>query len=146
MQIQVGKKYQHFKGHVIRVVGFAKHTETQEVMVLYHCDNDDTLYARPEAMFHDPVDKTKYPEASQDHRFEPYVHPPRTVNKLNPKNRKCEYCDHWCDGRCRVSGEAKPYYSSARRCESFTWAANRTYAQDSGTAEAETDTCGTMES
>ncbi|WP_301003122.1 DUF1653 domain-containing protein [uncultured Duncaniella sp.] len=139
MNVQVGKKYQHFKGHIVRVVGFAQHTETNEKLVLYHCGNDDTLWARPESVFTEELDPAKYPEAEQTYRFEPYQSGPRTVNKSNPRNRKCEYCDHWKDGICSVSGEPKAYWCSARRCSTFIWKAGINYRGEDPKDSADTN-------
>jgi len=49
--------YQHFKGAFYRVVGSARHTETNEVLVIYHDLGDSTkLYARPLTMFTEMVE------------------------------------------------------------------------------------------
>lgn len=78
-QIQIDGLYRHFKGNIYRVLGLAKHTETNETLVIYNrCDLNfpngveeygDT-YARPLEMFLSEVDREKYPDAVQDYRFE----------------------------------------------------------------------------
>ena len=37
--IEVGKTYNHFKGHVVNVLAIAKHTETEEMLVVYMTNN-----------------------------------------------------------------------------------------------------------
>ena len=47
-------KYKHFKGTVYTVLGVAKHSETQEELVIYEHDNQ--IWARPKAMFLETVE------------------------------------------------------------------------------------------
>lgn len=49
-KIKVGDLYRHFKGGVYRVTGFARHTETMEMLVIYK-DKHGKIWARPIAMF-----------------------------------------------------------------------------------------------
>lgn len=61
--------YRHFKGNIVRVIAVAKYTEDPtRQMVIYECDNG--IYARPRDMFLSKVDKEKYPDATQEYRFE----------------------------------------------------------------------------
>ncbi len=48
--------YEHFKGGVYEVIGFAKHSETLEDMVLYRHAGEDKLWARPLSMFTESVE------------------------------------------------------------------------------------------
>ena len=50
-KVEVGKKYRHFKGHEIEVLGIAKHSETLENLVIYTHLGTGDMWARPEEMF-----------------------------------------------------------------------------------------------
>ena len=70
-----GQVYRHFKGFLVVVVAIAKHTETNEELVVYTCVSHDAnhkggIFARPLDMFYEKIDKDKYPEATQEYRFE----------------------------------------------------------------------------
>lgn len=57
MKIKLGK-YQHYKGHLYRVTGIAKHSETLEEMVIYEAlyDNPDgKFWVRPAKMFAEKI-------------------------------------------------------------------------------------------
>lgn len=67
----LGNVYRHFKGTTYVVDGIAVHSESAELMVIYHRVGDPTKqWARPLEMFLSPVDKQKYPDAAQERRFE----------------------------------------------------------------------------
>lgn len=78
-----GDIVQHFKREIIsdkesmaflyEIVGIAQHTETDEYLVIYRAlYGDRKIYARPWEMFCSQVDKEKYPDIKQVHRFEKY--------------------------------------------------------------------------
>ena len=67
----VGKRYRHFKGNTYRVMGFAVHSETSEILVIYVSESNISLeWARPLDMFLSKVDKEKYPDVEQEYRFQ----------------------------------------------------------------------------
>lgn len=49
-------KYRHYKGGNYQVIGTARHSETDEQLVVYRCLYDnDSLWVRPLAMFLETV-------------------------------------------------------------------------------------------
>lgn len=64
-----GQKYRHFKiGKVVTVIGISRHTENEEVSVVY--EYEGTIWNRPLGMFMSKVDRNKYPNSKQKYRFE----------------------------------------------------------------------------
>ncbi len=44
--------YKHFKGHVYKAIGIAKHSETLEELVVYiNIEDENDIWLRPEKMF-----------------------------------------------------------------------------------------------
>ena len=60
MDVLVGRKYKHFKGHIYEVLAIAKDSENLSLKV----------WVRPIDEFISKVDKNKYPEVNQENRFE----------------------------------------------------------------------------
>jgi hypothetical protein len=51
-KIEIGVIYEHYKGHRYKVIGLAKHSETQEELIVYQDLNDEnSLWVRPKDMF-----------------------------------------------------------------------------------------------
>lgn len=61
--------YKHFKGNRYMVIGIGTHTETHEDLVIYK-DKNNKVWLRPLSIFMSKVDKEKYPDATQEYRFE----------------------------------------------------------------------------
>ena len=68
MEVIKGATYRHFKGDLMKVLEIAKHTETEELMVVYK--HNGAIWVRPYAMFISKVDKEKYPNIEQEYRFQ----------------------------------------------------------------------------
>lgn len=70
--VKPGEKYKHFKeGKIVTVIGVGQMSESPgSYMVIYHTEDPMDIWIRPYEMFVSPVDKLKYPKATQFYRFE----------------------------------------------------------------------------
>ena len=75
-KIEIGKTYRHFKGKKYKVLDIvfdseSNNDEEYKKVVIYQALYEDNLkWARPYDMFNSLVDREKYPNASQEYRFE----------------------------------------------------------------------------
>ena len=67
---KAGDKYRHFKGNLYEVIVIARDSETLEEKVVYKEVNGNAAYVRSLPMFVSPVDKEKYPDVTQEFRFQ----------------------------------------------------------------------------
>lgn len=70
MDVLVGKKYKHFKGHIYEVLAVAKDSEDLSLKVVYKNVETEEVWVRPIDEFLSKVDKNKYPDVTQENRFE----------------------------------------------------------------------------
>ena len=73
MEYRIPKKgdiYRHFKGNLYEIVAIARDSETLEEKVVYKEVEGDATYVRSLPMFVSLVDKEKYPNVTQEFRFE----------------------------------------------------------------------------
>jgi hypothetical protein len=55
-ELVVPGRYRHYKGNDYEVIGLARHSETEEILVVYRCCyGDESLWVRPLAMFAESV-------------------------------------------------------------------------------------------
>ena len=70
-ELQLKRVYRHFKGDYYLVEDVARHSETDEVYVVYRrLYGDGSLWIRPIEMFLSEVDHEKYPQVTQKYRFQ----------------------------------------------------------------------------
>ena len=83
-----GSIVRHFKGNFYEIVDFAEHSETGETLVIYkQMKAPNKVYARPADMFFSKVDKQKYPNATQELRFELVMKGERDENQSRDLRR-----------------------------------------------------------
>jgi hypothetical protein len=66
---KVGRFYKHYKGGTYKVLNLAKHTETNEGLVIYQSVEFGSFYARPIDMWFDNVNDTPDGDGRVVYRF-----------------------------------------------------------------------------
>lgn len=69
-KIEIGKVYKHFKGHIYKVIALGKDSEDLSLKVVYQNTLNGDVWIRNYDEFNSKVDSTKYPNVSQEYRFE----------------------------------------------------------------------------
>ena len=76
-EIEIGKTYRHFKGHIYKVINIGYDSENYDEsnpdnsrLVVYENVDTKEVWIRPYDMFNSKVDKNKYPDIKQEYRFE----------------------------------------------------------------------------
>ena len=94
MEYRIPKKgeiYRHFKGNLYEIIIIARDSETLEEKVVYKEVNGNAVYVRSLPMFVGLVDKEKYPNVSQEFRFE--LVQSENVSEASSRCEECEPCE-----------------------------------------------------
>jgi hypothetical protein len=54
-EIKEGKIYRHYKGNLYKIIALAKHSETNEEMVVYQNVEKGDVWTRPKSMWNDVI-------------------------------------------------------------------------------------------
>ncbi len=55
-KIEVGKIYKHYKGNIYKIIALAKHSETNEDMIVYQNVEKGDIWTRPKTMWNEVID------------------------------------------------------------------------------------------
>lgn len=100
----------HKKGREYRIIGYAKHSETEEALVVYE-DRSGLVWARPEKMFFDGrFEKIEYPEILE-------------IREVDDDGTLCELMGFYCKGHIDKSlfGDLCNRYSGASDYHDDRW-------------------------
>ena len=95
MEFRIPKKgeiYRHFKGNLYEIIIIARDSETLEEKVVYKEVDGDSAYVRALPMFVSRVNKEKYPDATQEFRFE-LVKQAIKNKMVESEKEECDNCD-----------------------------------------------------
>ena len=56
-KIETGKIYRHYKGNLYKIIALAKHSETNEDMIVYQNVEKGDIWVRPKSMWNETVDE-----------------------------------------------------------------------------------------
>lgn len=54
-KIEIGKTYKHYKGNLYKIIALAKHSETNEDMIVYQNVKKGDIWVRPKSMWNETV-------------------------------------------------------------------------------------------
>ena len=54
-KIEIGKTYKHYKGNLYKIIALAKHSETNEDMIVYQNVEKGDIWVRPKSMWNETV-------------------------------------------------------------------------------------------
>ncbi|HPF83031.1 MAG TPA: DUF1653 domain-containing protein [Bacilli bacterium] len=70
-EVNKGEIYKHFKGHIYKIVCVATNSDDLRKQVIYQdTTNEEKIWVRDYDEFISLVDKNKYPDCTQEYRFE----------------------------------------------------------------------------
>lgn len=55
-EITIGKIYRHYKGNLYKIIAFARHSETEEEMIVYQPLKTGENWVRPKSMWNNIID------------------------------------------------------------------------------------------
>ena len=71
LEVLKGQTYRHFKGNVYKILSIAKDCDNLKKLVVYQdITDEDKIWVRDYNEFISLVDKEKYPDVTQEYRFE----------------------------------------------------------------------------
>ena len=56
-EITIGKNYKHYKGTIYKIIALARHSETNEEMIIYQSKSTGDIWARPKEMWNNVIDE-----------------------------------------------------------------------------------------